>query len=290
MARPLPILIQEELTALEIETQSLGSSTRSISSNLSFKEKLYGLLSPTSTEITSGGHDDVLAPADLQAKVEAIHDCLRGVSLTASSTHDDIGKDQIDLWHLRELALQPGGLLDPSLRKRAWPLLTGMTFLQEQTSSMTTTVSLSLADLEALQRDVPHTVWNVREHFVQQCASRDQEQASIKKVAVADEQYLGFDSFRSRNSSGGSERRPRHCKAGRMEQKIIATAVTSCLQTQPIESECFEDDRYHYFEGLHDLTSLLMINLESPSLSSLLLYVVPVVFVLAQKEWSCPLL
>ena len=77
-----------------------------------------------------------------------------------------------------------------------------------------------------------------------------------------------FNSFKSLNS-----RRVRWRKAGKQEQTIVTNVVSSCLRTAAPESVAFEDDRFHYFTGLHDLTALIMVNLESPSLSSLVLYV-----------------
>ena len=56
------------------------------------------------------------------------------------------------------------------------------------------------------------------------------------------------------------------------EQSVLANIITSFLQTPPAdESVFFEDDRYRYFGGLNDLTALLLIHLESPSLTKLCL-------------------
>jgi len=302
-AAPPPIITStEDLAAAAADVQSL-SSNRSISSTLSFKEKMYGLLSPTSTDVSC----DHLSEEEYRAKVTAIQDCLRGNS-----------KDQIDLWQLRELALSPGGLLEPSLRKRAWPLLTACVANKNNSTSTkkgTTSssaggvITLSNADLAALQAEVPHTVWNVQEHFVQQQqlvkAHSDNHGRSFKKVSFApptkgmavpgtatvEEAKEGDDhddnenelickeqvdddsrsSLWSHGSCSIDSRRWRGRNAGKLEQKIVANAVTSCLRLRAPESEAFQDDRFHYFTGLHDLTALLMINLESPSLGSLVL-------------------
>jgi hypothetical protein len=60
-------------------------------------------------------------------------------------------------------------------------------------------------------------------------------------------------------------------RASTTEQKIVSNVVTSVLRTAAPDNEAFEDDRFHYYTGLHDLTALLMVNLESPSLSSIVL-------------------
>ena len=274
-SRPSPIFTQDLGV---VDKQSLGSSTRSSTSTLSFQDKLCGLLSPSSsTEAT-----DVLNEDEYQTKVETIQNCLRGIN--GSSTND------VDLWRLRELALQPGGLLEPSLRKRAWPLLTGMTFVQQTKPS--STVTPSHKDIVALQREVPHMVWNVQEHFVQLQHKQKQLQLHVenerantmsKRVSFAGEANTlhvenaeesssnGSADFSFSSRSSGNRRRIGNGKARKMEQTIVMNAITSCLQAQPAASESFVDSRHHYFTGLHDLTALLMINLESPSLSSLLL-------------------
>ena len=49
--------------------------------------------------------------------------------MNADGKKGDGGGDQrgsVDLWRLRELAVGRGGLLSPSLRKRAWPKLLGI--------------------------------------------------------------------------------------------------------------------------------------------------------------------
>ena len=47
----------------------------------------------------------------------------------ADNTDNDEEKEEeelvVDLWHLRSLALSPGGLLNPHLRRRSWPKLLG---------------------------------------------------------------------------------------------------------------------------------------------------------------------
>jgi hypothetical protein len=283
---------------------------------------MVNVLLPTSSS-TSKQHNVVammLTQDEWICKQEAIETCLRG--------NED--ENTINLWQLRELALSPGGLLDPSLRKRAWPILTQA--LQNTNNGValpetTELVAPSQVDLRVLQLDVKHTVWNVQEHFVAQQLRKNQAAAKEKKkrrvsfapnLSVEEEveekkgddgppdtlpsptsdddggdsptafaemganSPFSFDgsvasvsmsiwSDGSNASSSFSSRRVRWRKAGKQEQTIVSNVVTSCLRTVAPESEYFEDDRFHYFTGLHDLTALIMVNLESPSLSSLVL-------------------
>jgi hypothetical protein len=68
-----------------------------------------------------------------------------------------------------------------------------------------------------------------------------------------------------------SSRVVRWRKASRQEQKILFNVITAVLRTEAASSPHFEDDRHHYFSGLQDITALLIINLESPSLTSMVL-------------------
>ena len=271
-------------TNLTVETGAAPSA----GSKWSLKDKLMGAIlpSPTNTVETTTA-DFFLSQEDYLAKYDAISECLRGGS-----------DDRVDLWLLRELALSPGGLLEPSLRKRAWPLLTACFQSQQDggTGAPGSAVGATPSpnDLAALHRDVQYTVWNVREHFAQQQQLRQQSNSNdTVRVTFApeveeekkqercdecttEEGDISFpdsvDSLWSRGScSLAGSRRVFWRKASKMEQKIVTNAVTSCLRTAAPESEAFEDDRFHYFTGLHDLTALLMVNLESPSLSSLVL-------------------
>lgn len=68
-----------------------------------------------------------------------------------------------------------------------------------------------------------------------------------------------------------SSRVVRWRKASIQEQKILFNVITAVLRTEAAPSPHFEDDRYHYFSGLQDITALLIINLESPSLTTMVL-------------------
>lgn len=68
-----------------------------------------------------------------------------------------------------------------------------------------------------------------------------------------------------------SSRVVRWRKATPQEQKILYNVISSVMQTRPESHEAFVDDRYFHYAGLQDLCALLVINLESPSLTSLVL-------------------
>jgi len=80
-----------------------------------------------------------------------------------------------------------------------------------------------------------------------------------------------YDTSLTSSSLNLSNRVVRWQKASSSERKIIYSTIVALLRTKPEDCPFFEDDNYHFYRGLQDLTALLMINLESPSLTSLIL-------------------
>jgi hypothetical protein len=266
----------------------------------------------------------VLTPQESRDKQEAIEDCLRG----SDDGLDDAASESLDLWQLRELAVTNGGLLDPILRKRAWPILTQALRHMSSPRNDDTTITVlepvapSPNDMLMLQREVRCAAWNVQKNYHAQRVHKrptevdpetDERRVTFSSIptipeamdtnqptvlldlsnllqdnsptSVIDTAGVSFKydrcdaSVRSASSRGStlsgrsskSRRGRRYRKAGSQEQKILTNVITSCLRIPPIESEAFEDDRFRYYSGLHDLTALIMVNVESPSLCSLIL-------------------
>jgi hypothetical protein len=227
------------------------------------------------------------------AKIEAIEACLRGTA------------DRVDLWQLRELALSPGGLVTAELRQRAWPLLT-----QALTHAHPSTVGdgikvhpLSPLDLWRIQRDVKQSLWNIqierpssevspmrlkrprRVQFAVDFLENKEETDGKGHIYTASNPTSDSEIVRPStaipNGDGKKNDVPggapsamaakvhRRRKASASEQRMVANVMTSCLQRAPADGE----NRYSYFTGFHDLTTLVLLNLQSLSLTSLLLYV-----------------
>jgi hypothetical protein len=217
------------------------------------------------------------------AQIEAVEECLRGTS------------NRVDLWQLRELALSPGGLVNAELRQRAWPLLT-----QALTPAGTTTVHpLAPLDVWRIQRDVKHSLWNIQRAAASITIASspmrprkprrvqfavdflDQEKDEVETRSPEDTKEASstiirpLDDGKENDDPGGSldpssrkiPRRRRSASAA--EQRMVANVLTSCLQRAPIPGE----DPYSYYTGFHDVTTLVLRNLQSLSLTSLLLYV-----------------
>lgn len=216
------------------------------------------------------------------------------------------GQDEtVDLWKLRELALSPGGLIDPSLRKRAWPILTHC-HIGVFAKTGTETVAPSTIDLINLKHDAKRTVWDVSEHFSNQNHNKVKTERKVSFSPIVEIQrdceqhpptvtsssptsedednhnsactfegptHWSHTSETTVNSSftESTSRRLRWRRASKHEQKIVCNVVTSILRLEAPESHVFADDRFHYYSGLHNLTALVMVNLESPSLTSLVM-------------------
>jgi hypothetical protein len=232
----------------------------------------------------------------LEQKQDDIRGCLQG------------GIDeQVDLWQLRQFALTRGGLVSSQWRKRAWPKLVGahdQILSSQNAGSSTTQVPVSNASMVLLKKDIAMTVWNVEDHVHmarQQEATRNTKKVSFqglpdlkeaqseettdtssptKSVSVPndDDDYdMGsVGTFSPATTLGTMETYssaapiPRGA-ASKTEQKLLFNIVVSVLRLAPTDSPHFEDDRYKYFKGLTDMAALLLIHLESPSLTSLLL-------------------
>ena len=265
-----------------------------------------------------------------ESKYQQIEECLRG--------NDD--DSTIDLWHLRQLSLSQGGLLDPKLRKRVWPIVTQALSSSSCAPPLLLRAGLPEHELRHIQQDVKHTVWNVKAHFRSQqppktIASVESYQPpseTDKRVTFSeDEQHPRGDaetsSISHSNEEGHSKAEPwqgnddhwyddhnsnnnindhrsvssfagtthsrrsttsrkssklSRTKASKHEQRTVMNVMVNCLRTMPpivSSSSSSElaippaDHRRHYYTGFHDLTALIMVNVESLSISALLLYV-----------------
>lgn len=112
---------------------------------------------------------------DCEEKEQIIQSCLQGRSSNNTNNNNDNNandkeEELVDLWQLRQLALLPGGLLCPSLRKSAWPKLTGVCdalFLPDQSQQQSSTTLVSRNDIQAMQQDIPKTIWNIKHECYQ---------------------------------------------------------------------------------------------------------------------------
>jgi hypothetical protein len=305
--------------------------------------------------------EDADSKAAWEEKYDDILRCLAGERSSVAVQDDDCSNNEVNLWQLRELALLPGGLMCPQLRKRAWPTLLGFqskilsnSIIEAGVTPMLMTACLSHQDLRAMEQDISRTVWNVQDHLMaskrQQKQLEEQMQLFIKqqrerrrvsfallatvvhdddhvvvsptslgsdpisdfeeedspresdpqfkfasqyfdmKNKAADTSVVGDDKQIQDDDSSSditsddntsilthdtnftlSSRVVRWRQTTEQELKVLFNVISSLLRTRPERSDYFEDDRYHYSPGLQDVTAVLIINLESPSIASLVL-------------------
>ena len=123
-----------------------------------------------------------------EEKIDEILDCLNGIKNTHRSSETltrnnvDYNDDEkvVDLWNLRQLAISEYGLVNPNIRKRAWPKLVGANehilnssiaslpshFSRENTNSREEKVNklnnLPDADVKMIKNDIhKNFVWNI---------------------------------------------------------------------------------------------------------------------------------
>ena len=243
---------------------------------------------------------------DSEEKQMGIRYCLNGV------------EEEVNLWQLRDIALSRGGLVNSSIRKRAWPKLVGAHELILQSSQKLhhqTLVNVSSSSMQLLVKDVAQSVWAIEDHVNM---ARQREEIKLSKLRTRKVSFVpdltesksGESDFISPVKSVGNmhtnmaddcddcddgtldgsvgtfspntlgsletcdtsliKTMPKR-NASKSEQKVLFNIVISVLRMVPDDSPHFEDDRYRYYHGLADVAALMLINLESPSLTSLVL-------------------
>jgi hypothetical protein len=140
----------------------------------------------TPCRIVSPGNEslDEELEAFIEHKHEEIQKCLNGeLSISSPSKSGVDAKENdtvVDLWHLRQLALSKGGLLNASLRKQAWlklvdanesilmkaitsDAITGETNPTEVLSK--DIVKLSDHEINLIEEDINNCIWNLEEEI-----------------------------------------------------------------------------------------------------------------------------
>jgi hypothetical protein len=225
----------------------------------------------------------------IEVKLEEIRTCLDG-------NH----KEQVDLWQLRQLSLSKGGLISHSIRKRAWPKLLGahqQVLLHSSntnscdgccsttTNHSTLVVEITQHDMQLLEHDLSKpTAWNIEDHVWRNRLSEKQKQVTFLPGLTCISPTGSLVKVSDQEGTAS----PMTCNTPYSD--VYASTVTTTSHTYTLLPRSAEEeltvrniiigvlregkeneDRNHYYRGLSDLTSLLLINLESPSLTCLML-------------------
>ena len=266
-----------------------------------------------------------LTTQEFQSKEDAIQKCLAGSNTTndphqSTTTHTDT----VDLWHLREFALDKGGFLCPDIRKRAWPKLFGVhqQVLGQEHMGLQSYASLSPALAREVKRDTARTIWKVEECLALSQKYRQEQDAQLTATIEQSRQRLSSPSstLNATNSSASRVKTAKQktayfteCSPSKPESAGSAECDTAhednpsspqhpsdrknshlALHPQtgfPISGTLAENPRLHatinerqilyniiqstrpgiHYSGLQNVVALALMNLESPSLTRLML-------------------
>ena len=279
------------LSALMSDTRDLMSGMSVMSNDNQIVAKEEGLLVSTSSSLLtsatgSESSDDKNNNGDqtmeqVQTKSDEIQRCLAG----SDSTELDV----VDLWHLRTLSLSPGGLLNATLRKRCWPKLLGLDeaiLLNTSNNTCTMVNSLSggfsgsirslavstLAIQSALTKyEMP---WDVESMIKSQRRAREAERTQSLLLRCAgndnssDAASVASSSISSIAAPGTFYKQGKK-EMTKQELSIITNILTAVLRQTTSGLDAKIDPAI--IRQLANLAALLLINLESPSLTTLMM-------------------
>jgi hypothetical protein len=193
----------------------------------------------------------------LEDKAQEIRDCL-------------YHNRHVDLWELRQLALSPGGLLLPSLRQVAWPLLTGLSAEASPNLSGTFLLSGDNPTLEeAIKKDLSSVIWSVDDLVRVSTSGKEsfwyssQKQHMVERSTEAPAMVSSPCSARDSSEGPGSQEET-------IDGSTVATKETYSLSENDktliakVLAEALDDQMHENFPPmLSNLAALLMINMDS---------------------------
>lgn len=212
-------------------------------------------------------------PKDSSFTLANAHEKAASIRLCLLSSNNE--SSLIDLWKLRQMALSRGGLLSPALRSLAWPLLLGISTVEQKEGDaeiiMTTTTPVSCA----LQKDTEQAAWSPQEGksqperfwyealpsttVVSSCSETTPELALSSPCSSSEDTRTDESSPRGSFSATKTTTTPANTTPE--EQAALQKLITSTLaETNTTET---------YPAGLSNVAVLLLINLDaSASLTS----------------------
>ena len=226
-----------------------------------------GHISPNMTLISAerASHDNL----EFRSKVNTIIECL-----------DPPRKSFVDLWKLRELALSRGGLVSAEIRRAAWPKLSGIHSSLEAADEVSRTYLHNAAIFDKVDqdeqgvvlRDIDRSVWhseielkrkrdyngNASRPFTPSPTQFSTAGNNTFKFPDSPNENKNFEDYRSPNPSKRSA-----SSREKEEQNDLALVILSVLQQSA--------GNLHYYQGFHDLSALVVINMENCGLASCVL-------------------
>jgi hypothetical protein len=164
-------------------------------------------------------------------KIEQIESCIIGCN------------GEVNLWELRELALSKGGFVSRELRQVVWPILTGafnrdvIRFNDPSNVCLgnnDTRIAVDNSVLEIIQRDVRRTVWPSHVHPQEE---KEEEEEKDRQELV------------------------------NIICHVLGSRISTVQQHNTEQTREEEEKELHYYQGFHDICSLIHRTLSSTTTS-----------------------
>lgn len=161
------------------------------------------------------------------------------------------------LWELRSFAFSPGGFLSPEIRQEVWPLLLNLkknekdwTYDSKNHHSVSSNDNQSINRSEAnvIRQDVGRTQWRL-DKFVTESQIIQEFTQDIHLSQVLSKDVMNVMSIPPKASE-------------RVLLGVICKAISDSSST---------GNKIHYYQGFHDIASLILLQTQSPILTSRIL-------------------
>ena len=232
----------------------------------------------------------------MERKAEEIQRCLAGTAIGDANTDCE---SVVDLWHLRTLSLSTGGLLNSTLRKRCWPKLLGLdeaillnnsapsSSMMTNSGNIRSLAASTLAIQSALVKISKSSssgglLWDIEGQIKSNRRAREAERAialrsrlggtaaNVDDAADTASVASAAASLASTTSSFAAihQKQTKGKNMTKQELSILTNILTAVFKHTAFDAKSVE---LSAISQLANLSALLLINLESPSLTSIMM-------------------
>lgn len=176
----------------------------------------------------------------MKNKIELISSCL--------------DEREVDLWQLREYAISEGGFVNSSLRRRAWSKLVGV---NNMTSS-----SKKPIDVKKLCQSFSEDVCSKRGEEIK-LIDRDLNRSVLIRHLQPSPSFDHASKSQSPTSKFDQPQAPPCNRIGKHQMYLgyVLKSVTA-------QSDANSPNRFHYYQGYHDVAAMFLLNVVNPQLAS----------------------
>jgi len=164
-----------------------------------------------------------------------------------------LSEPDVDLWRLRELALSEGGLINDTLRKRAWPKLVGLHSRDDPHNYAEPRSATLNAEFSGVKYDSPVEGQHKHSKKLVSCLDAEQIERDIARCTW----HLLTGSQRSRRLQMKNKHRKRVATLLRRKQRRLGNLINLVL-VRSYGLATSDEDRLRYYQGYHDVGSVLI--------------------------------